>query len=74
VQPAVRLSDQVVPFLRLDHLDPGQALGDRRELVVGVNFLPTPLIRVRASCSFEDRASPQPATSRVYRLSVTLSF
>lgn len=71
-QPAYRLSDEWIVFYRFDHLDPGQALPTSIEHVVGVNYLPHPLIRLRGAVFLKDVRGD--SSVALGQLSATLSF
>ena len=79
-QPAYRLSDKWIAFYRYDYLDnggTGAEAGDTIENVVGINFLPTPRLRLRATATnreFEDGGGFDDADAQLYQLSATLSF
>lgn len=72
-QPAFRLSDRWIAFYRFDFLEPGQGLVTTTEHVLGLNYLPHPLIRIRGAVFLKDyRGSGNDVT--VSQLSATVSF
>lgn len=71
-QPGWRWCDNVILFYRFDYLDPGRGLENQLEHVVGINYLPMPLLRLRAALTlakFDNRADHQ-----MLQLSTTISF
>lgn len=76
-QPAWRLNDKWAVFYRYDFLDDGGTDGDTIENAIGVNFLPTKNVRLRATATnkeFESGGGFDDATSQIYQLSATVSF
>ena len=90
-QPAYRLNDQWIAFYRYDFLNDGslqitpagggprlQTPGNSTEHVVGVNFLPVPNVRLRASYTHRQYASGRlgapKAQAQIFQLSGTFSF
>ncbi len=72
-QPGFRLNDQWIAFYRFDYFDPGQGLTDSVEHVVGLNYLPTPTIRIRGAYFFKNFENPR-TDSSIVQLSATFSF
>lgn len=72
-QPAWRLNDKWIAFYRFDYFDPGQGIHDSVEHIIGVNFLPIPIVRLRASYIFKQLGDPEEDLS-VFQFSMTLSF
>lgn len=71
-QPGWRVRENVIVFYRFDYLDPGRNLEDQTEHVLGINYLPIPLIRLRAAITlaeFHNRPDHQ-----LMQLSTTISF
>ena len=71
-QPAWRFDERWLVFYRFDFLDPGQDLPSAREHVVGVNYVPIPLVRLRAAAFYKEIESSPDAV--LGQLSVTFSF
>ena len=60
--PGLRIGEKVIVFYRFDYLDPGRDLKDQLEHVAGINYLPIPLLRLRAAfthAGFDGRADHQ---------------
>ena len=72
-QPGFRLNDRWLAFYRFDYFDPGQGLTDSVEHVVGLNFLPTPTIRIRGAYFFKNFENPR-TDANIVQLSATFSF
>lgn len=84
-QPAYRFTDKWVGFYRYDYLDDGSNgttavpdnAGDTTEHVVGLNYLPTPNTRLRATATrreYGSTAAFEEAEADIFQLSVTYSF
>ena len=73
-QPAWRWTEQWIGFYRFDYLDPGQGLGKSTEHVVGVNYLPIPLLRLRLAYIFKEFDAPEAADASIIQFSGTISF
>ncbi|MGR3220673.1 MAG: hypothetical protein ACUZ8H_12790, partial [Candidatus Anammoxibacter sp.] len=52
-QPSFRITDKWIGYYRYDYLDPGQGLPVSTEHLVGLNYLPNPLVRIRAEYFFK---------------------
>jgi len=72
-QPGWRLNDKWIAFYRFDFFDPGQGIGQSTEHMVGVNFLPTSTIRLRAVYIFKQFNNPN-EDANIFQLSATVSF
>lgn len=72
-QPAYRITDKWIAFYRFDYLDPGQGLTWGYENVFGVNYLPTPTVRLRAELIFKHLDRPSDDVI-VAQFSATISF
>ncbi|WP_103654457.1 hypothetical protein [Agarilytica rhodophyticola] len=48
IQPAIQLSNTWILFARYDRLDRGEVIGKSTEMAAGLNFLPSPRVRLRA--------------------------
>ncbi len=72
-QPAYRITDKWIAFYRFDYLDPGQGLPWGYENVFGVNYLPTPTVRLRAELIFKHIDRPSDDII-VAQFSATISF
>ena len=74
-QPAFRITEKWIAFYRFDYLDPGQGkeFGTSTEHVVGVNFLPHHLVRIRGSVFFKEDIDANKKTT-IGQLSLTVSF
>ncbi len=90
-QPAYRVSDQWIVFYRYDFLDDGKLQivpssggprrhtpGDSTEHVLGLNFLPVPNVRLRATATWKEfssgRLGAPNANAQIFQLSGTFSF
>ena len=90
-QPAYRINDQWIAFYRYDFLNDGslqiaptsggprlQSPGNSTEHVLGMNFLPVPNVRLRASFTLKEfssgRLGAQNAQAQILQLSGTFSF
>ena len=90
-QPAIRLNEQWIAFYRYDFLNDGslqitptsggprlQTPGNSTEHVFGVNFLPVPNVRLRASFTLKEyvsgRLGAPKAQAQIFQLSGTFSF
>ncbi len=73
-QPALRLGKGWIAFYRYDVSDPGQGRPDLTEHVVGLNFLPDPLVRLRLSASWMNWDRPTDQQAAILRFSATISF
>ncbi len=90
-QPAYRINDQWIAFYRYDFLNDGslqiaptsggprlQTPGNSTEHVFGMNFLPVPNVRLRASFTLKEyssgRLGAQNAQAQIFQLSGTFSF
>ncbi|MCG8588164.1 MAG: hypothetical protein MJE66_02655 [Proteobacteria bacterium] len=73
-QPGIRLTKRWIAFYRFDYLDPGQGVATTMEHVAGLNFLPHPLVRLRAAGFYRDTENSNKADAIVGQLSATLSF
>lgn len=72
-QPAYRINDQWIVFYRFDYLDPGQGIEQSVENVIGVNYLPTSTVRVRAVYILKEFKGTDD-TADIFQLSATFSF
>jgi len=73
-QPAVRLADKWIAFYRYDFLDNADlGKGDQTEHVVGINYLPNPLVRLRATATQASFDLPDDDFTS-FQLSATISF
>jgi len=76
-QPAYRLNDQWIAFYRFDYLDDGSRFWPRnnpgiaREHTLGINFLPFPVTRIRATATQREHEGIESFTTQ---LSATVSF
>lgn len=76
-QPAWRINDCWIVFYRFDYLRAGQELGSSWEHVLGVNFLPHCLVRMRLEYFYKECPSSTGAVTihpQVVQWSVTASF
>lgn len=76
-QPAFRINPKWIVFYRYDFLDNGAGTGDTIENMLGINHMPIPNIRLRATITdkkFEAGLTTQEADAMIYQLSATLSF
>lgn len=73
-QPAFRFSDKFIGFYRFDYLDAGfDPFGRTIEHALGVNYLLTPFVRLRAVGIAKDYKRPN-TTSEIIQFSTTVSF
>ncbi|MDX2094818.1 MAG: hypothetical protein SFW64_02630 [Alphaproteobacteria bacterium] len=78
-QPAWRITDKWIAFYRYDFLDNGGTSGDTTENVVGINYLPKPTVRLRATATRRDfdqglAASEVNTEANIFQVSSTFSF
>ncbi len=87
-QPAYRITDQWIAFYRYDFLNDGSLLvqsggrnstpGNSTEHMIGVNYLPVPNVRLRATLARKDwskgRLGAPDADATIFQLSGTFSF
>lgn len=73
-QPAFRFTDKFIGFYRFDYLDAGfDPFGRTIEHALGVNYLLTPFVRLRAVGITKDYKRPS-TTSEIIQFSTTVSF
>jgi len=90
-QPAYRVTDQWIVFYRYDFLNDGKLQvvpagggprlhtpGNSTEHVLGLNYLPVPNVRIRATATWKEfssgRLGAPSADAQIFQLSGTFSF
>ncbi|MEC7838918.1 MAG: hypothetical protein VX777_02640 [Chlamydiota bacterium] len=72
-QPAWKVSERWIIFYRYDWLVPGQRLTSSLEHVIGVNYLPDPMIRTRFLYFYKEFCDTHDV-AHVFQTSITVSF
>ena len=72
-QPIWRFNDQWAVFYRYDLLDSGSRITESDEHVLGINYLPTSFLRLRAFYILKELKDPD-ARNGILQLSGTISF